>query len=76
MEGSEKTVQDVLDEMTEEQLFKILHDMVEKNELDPSITALVDNAYGVLKAHRDDYTNLLILPLGMVEIDFLEEMSL
>ena len=64
------------DEMTEEQLFKILHDMVEKNELDPSITALVDNAYGVLKAHRDDYTNLLILPLGMVEIDFLEEMSL
>lgn len=64
------------DEMSEDQLLEIFKEMVDKGELDPSIVSLVENGFGVLQAHRDNYSNLLILPLGNVEIDFWDELSL
>lgn len=59
----------------ENEVLKIFSQMVEKGELDGSITKFVTDCFELLQVSRDRYSSLLILPIGTVVMEYQEEMD-
>lgn len=59
----------------EDEVLKIFAQMVEKGELDGSITEFVTDCFELLQVSRDRYSALLALPIGTVIVEYQEEMD-
>ncbi len=64
------------EEFDSSRVISILIEMTERGELDENLTMYICDCFDRLQERRDFYSNLLVLPLGKVEIEYQEEISL